>query len=136
MAFSAPEEYRVKTGPLSTPSGSGNNGCFRIGELRIVSKDDGEWEHLDIARPDRKPTTAEVMLVKGLFWSSTDEIKRLQGKTPSEIRHVHLCRKKSTPLEPGVPQKLAGHELVEMTMVPMELSEHFRESALKACAQA
>jgi len=80
----APEEFRLRHGPMGSDPLFGNNGFFIIPhyrinnyEIRCQVSDGSGWEHVSITigqeRPQknatRSPTWEEMCWVKDLFWN-------------------------------------------------------------------
>lgn len=94
--FSVPNQYRIRSGPMASDDGYGNNGMFAIWSilsrprcpLRVIATDGGGWEHVSASFPDRCPTWEEMCRVKALFWAPEDCV--LQFHPPqSEYVNVH-----------------------------------------------
>lgn len=84
MSFHVPNRYRLRSGPMWSDDGNGNNGVFfiprRPGQppFKVIASDgaldDGqiEWEHVSVSLPDRCPTWAEMCDLKAIFWDDSD----------------------------------------------------------------
>ena len=72
----APEQYRIKTGPMASDESYGNNGCFIIPYqsfmLNVIASDGQGWEHVSVSLPGRTPNWSEMCFVKDLFWHEND----------------------------------------------------------------
>ena len=80
------EQYRVKSGPLATKTGSGPDGYFKIKirkyplngkpcvELSVVVTSCGHWEKIVVSLSERYPTWEEMVLVRSKFWKRDDKI--------------------------------------------------------------
>lgn len=96
MSFKVPEEYRVRTGRLSTGAIDGNNGLFLIFNkgginLRVIASDGGGWDHVSVSLPDRCPTWAEMCRIKGLFWDEEDTVMQLHPPKSEWVNNHPYC---------------------------------------------
>ena len=80
--FHVPEQYRIKTGLLSSGEDDCNNGLFvivfknKIGKkiiIRCIASDGLGWEHVSISVGLKRCAVWEEMChIKNIFWDDTD----------------------------------------------------------------
>lgn len=125
MAFTFPEQYRLRAGYLgSSAEVDGNNGAgfiyLRPGQppLKFIASDGsgappGErWEHVSVSRPDRCPTWEEMCHVKALFWAPEDPVVQLHPPRSTWVNNhphcLHLWRSLDA-VQPLPPQWMVGN---------------------------
>lgn len=117
--FHAPNQYRIRTGPLASCDDCGNNGAFAlppiIADRRIltIASDGMEWEHVSVhvelnTGKTRMPAWDEMCRVKEVFWDPEDTVMQLHPPKSQWINNhrttLHLWRplKAEMPLPPGI----------------------------------
>lgn len=104
MTFHAPNQYRLRTGPLASPDEYGTAGFFIIPgpysrELRCMISDGQGWEHVSVSIDQmgkRTPSWDEMCFVKATFWDDEDEVMQFHPKRSEYVNHhpgcLHLWR--------------------------------------------
>lgn len=80
MAMHAPEQFRLRHGPMASDESNGNNGVFFIEHpnpassltFKVICSDGGGWQHVSVSLPKRCPTWEEMCHIKQLFWSDDE----------------------------------------------------------------
>jgi len=107
--FKVPEQYRIKTGTLSSDSSAGNNGAFEIPvtskrkialdhtieykyKLYCIASDGMGWDHVSVHKlfPDGRivtPQWNDMKLVKSLFWDHTDTVVQFHPESGKYVNH-------------------------------------------------
>jgi len=84
--------HRVRTGPLASHDGLGNNGAYQVPAgphvLTCVVGDGGGWDHVSVhvAGQDRCPTWEEMCYVKRLFFRQDEWVVQYH---PAESDYVN-----------------------------------------------
>lgn len=119
MSFHAPNQYRLRKGPIGTDESYGNNGAFfvpsRPGKppFKVIASDGDGWDHVSISLPDRCPTWDEMCRVKALFWDDEDAVMELHPPRSDWVNNhrfcLHLWRPQhcAIPLPPSI---MVGHK--------------------------
>lgn len=119
MSFHAPNQYRLRKGPMGTDESYGNNGAFfvpsRPGKppFKVIASDGEGWDHVSISLPDRCPTWEEMCRVKALFWDDEDAVMELHPPRSDWVNNhrfcLHLWRPQhcTIPLPPSI---MVGHK--------------------------
>ena len=106
MTFKCPDKYRVKLSGY--PAGDERNGCFIVGELRIIASNGMGWEHVSVSRRDRCPTWDEMCQIKALFWDEDDCVIQYHPPRSEYVNNhpncLHLWRPigVSLPMPPSI----------------------------------
>ena len=109
MAFHVPNKSRIRTGPLSSDDGHGNNGAFLVKvpvigtELRVVASDGGGWEHVSVSLPNRCPSWNEMCFVKAVFWDDDDCVVQFHPAKSQYVNNHKFCLHLWRPTELQIP---------------------------------
>ena len=102
-----PEEYRVKTGPLSSSKEDGNNGAFFIPfesfELMVIASDGENWEHVSVSLTGRNPNWKEMCFIKDMFWDEDDCVIQYHPPKSEYINNHEHCLHLWKPIGKEVP---------------------------------
>ncbi len=87
------ENGRITYGMYASDAGYGLTGAFEVlgpnqRELRIISSEGDEWEHVSVSLPNRTPNWAEMCFVKDLFWDEDETVVQYHPKR-SEYVNIH-----------------------------------------------
>lgn len=98
MSFHAPSKFRLRSGPMKSNEGDGNNGYFVVPEtpkhraLMMVASDGLGWEHVSVHAETRQgpaiPTWNEMCYIKDLCWDAEDVVMQLHPRA-SEYVNTH-----------------------------------------------
>lgn len=105
--FTAPEQYRVKSGHMASDESFGNNGCFLVPfesyTFTVIASDGMGWEHVSVSLPNRTPSWKQMCFIKDLFWGDDDAVVQYhQPKSEYVNNHdhcLHLWRPYNANLE-------------------------------------
>ena len=95
--FKVPEQFRIKTGKLTSDESYGNNGAFYVprgigGKYFTIVASDGEgWEHVSISLPSRTPTWEEMCEIKSLFWDDEDCVVQFHPPKSNYVNNFGTC---------------------------------------------
>lgn len=109
MAFSVPDQYRVRKGPLGSDASAGNNGAFFIPRnkssvpLKVIASDGLQWEHVSVSLPDRSPTWEEMCKIKTLFWDPEDVVIQYHPGHSDYINNHPYCLHLWRPVNQSLP---------------------------------
>src|SRR5262245_31666413 len=122
--LTAPEQYRVRTGPLASDATYGANGMFAaIGspepgwQLLLILSDEGGWEHVSVQAVNTKgkhriPTWKEMVYIKDLCWDAEDVVMELHPKHSQYVNFhpfvLHLWRPNDGREIPTPPAEFVG----------------------------
>ena len=119
MSFHAPNQFRLRRGPMGTDESYGNNGAFfipgRPGQppFKVVASDGMGWDHVSVSLPDRCPTWGEMCKVKALFWDDEDAVMELHPPRTDWVNNhqycLHLWRPQDSVI-PLPPSLMVGHK--------------------------
>jgi hypothetical protein len=99
MAFSVPNQNRMRHGRMGTNDQAGNNGVFIVEsvvkptrELVIIASDGAGWEHASVHVEQRNvgtltPYWEEMCQIKDLFWGPEDVVMQLH---PAKENYVNV----------------------------------------------
>lgn len=113
MVFQVPNQFRKRTGILSSNDSYGNMGAFEVPYTTIsgkrvllvcISSDGLNWEHVSVCKIHRKkrfiPSWNEMCFVKNLFWSTEDCVMQLHPPESDYVDNnpyvLHLWKPKNT----------------------------------------
>ena len=114
MTFHAPNQYRLRKGPVATDESHGNNGAFFIPSrpgkppFKVIASDGLGWDHVSVSLPDRCPTWEEMCRIKALFWDDEDAVMELHPPRSDWVNNHRFClhlwrpQQASVPLPPSV----------------------------------
>jgi len=92
------EKYRVKTGPMGSHTGLGNNGAFilpGLGKVKlfVIVSDGMGWEHVSVSPIGLKrcPTWEEMCYVKSLFWDPEETVLQYHPARSSYVNNYPYC---------------------------------------------
>ena len=102
MSFHVPNQYRVRTGRMSSDDSVGNCGAFmipprsrilRAGEmpLAVVASDGEGWEHVSVSLPNRCPTWDEMCHIKAIFWDDEDCVVQFHPPRAAHVNNHPYC---------------------------------------------
>ncbi len=97
MSFHAPNQFRIRSGPLGTDDSFGNNGAFFVPSrpgrtpFKVIASDGEGWDHVSASLPDRCPTWEEMCLIKALFWDDTDAVMELHPPRADWVNNHRFC---------------------------------------------
>lgn len=109
MSFHVPEEFRLKSGPLSTDSSYGNNGAFIITmfgcryKLRCIASDGEGWEHVSVSLEQRCPNWEEMCFIKSLFWDEEDCVIQYHPPRKNYVNCHKYCLHMWRPVNVDIP---------------------------------
>lgn len=109
MAFSVPDQYRVRKGPMASDASAGNNGAFFIPRnkstvpLKVIASDGLQWEHVSVSLPDRSPTWEEMCTIKNLFWDPEDVVIQYHPAHSDYINNHPYCLHLWRPVNQSLP---------------------------------
>ena len=110
MSLHAPNQYRVRTGPMGSDDSYGNLGCFQIPVSKngkrhytVVSSDAAGWEHVSVSLPDRTPSWDEMCFIKALFWDEEDCVVQYHPPKGQYINNHPHCLHLWRPLAVAMP---------------------------------
>ena len=113
--FKVPNQYRIKTGRMSSNDSVGLCGAFMVPygshSLAVIATngegvtgDDGvEWEHVSVSLNNRCPNWKEMCFIKDLFWDAEDCVMQLHPPKSSYVNNHPNCLHMWRPVQVGIP---------------------------------